>query len=63
LAEIVGVLEAGESLVDCADEPGICQRSSYCATRLIWQEMAQVMYDKLRTISLADLVKKTAALC
>jgi Rrf2 family protein len=63
LAEVVAVLEEGETLADCADAPGLCERSSCCATRLVWQEAAQAMYDKLRTISLADLVKKAAALC
>jgi Rrf2 family iron-sulfur cluster assembly transcriptional regulator len=62
LAEVVGLLEAGETLVECAEQPGVCDRSDCCATRLIWQEAAQAMYDKLRTISLADLVKKSAAL-
>jgi Rrf2 family protein len=62
LAEVVGLLEAGESLVDCAEHPGVCERSSCCATRLVWQEAAEAMYDKLRTISLADLMNKSAAL-
>jgi Rrf2 family protein len=62
LAEIVSLLEEGKNLVECAEQPGVCDRSNCCATRLIWQEAAQAMYDKLRTISLADLVKKSAEL-
>ena len=62
VGEIVALLEQGAELVDCVGRADVCQRSPDCTTRLIWQEAAQAMFDKLNTISLADLVKRSEAL-
>jgi len=62
VGEIVALLEEGTQLVECVGKASICQRSPKCSTRLIWQEAAQALFDKLNTISLADLVKRSAAL-
>lgn len=58
VAEIVALLEEGTSLVECTDNGSICQRASTCPTRLIWKEASQAMFDRLRAITLADLVKQ-----
>ncbi len=62
VGEIVSLLEESAQLVDCVGQADVCQRSTGCTTRLIWQEAAQAMFDKLNTISLADLVKRSEAL-
>jgi Rrf2 family protein len=56
VGEIVALLEAGTTLAECSDNPLICERSPDCATRTIWQEAAQAMFDKLQSITLADLL-------
>ena len=56
VGEIVALLEEGSSLVECAEHAELCERSPNCPTRLIWQEAAQAMFDKLKAISLADLL-------
>jgi Rrf2 family protein len=56
VGEIVALLEEGCSLVECAEHAEICERSPDCPTRLIWREAAQAMFDKLKAISLADLL-------
>jgi Rrf2 family transcriptional regulator, iron-sulfur cluster assembly transcription factor len=61
VGEIVALLEEGDSLVECAERSSICERSSTCPTRLIWQEAAQAMFDKLNTITLADLLHQGQA--
>ena len=61
IGEIVALLEDGTSLVECSDNPMVCERSSFCATRYIWREAAQAMFDKLQSITLADLVSKAQA--
>ena len=61
IGEIVALLEDGTSLVECSDNPMVCERSSVCATRYIWREAAQAMFDKLQSITLADLVSKAQA--
>jgi Rrf2 family iron-sulfur cluster assembly transcriptional regulator len=58
IGEIVALLEDSASLAACADNPMVCERSSACATRSIWQEAAQAMFDKLQSVTLADLLSR-----
>ena len=58
IGEIVALLEDSASLSACSDNPLVCDRSSSCATRYIWQEAAQAMFDKLQSITLADLLNR-----
>lgn len=57
VAEVVAVLEEGVNLVECTEKPEICRRAPGCPTRLIWKEASQAMFDKLKSITLADLVQ------
>ena len=57
VGEIVALLEDGASLTECSDNPKVCDRSPSCATRQLWQAAAQAMFDKLNSITLADLLK------
>ena len=57
VGEIVALLEKGTTLAECSDNDRSCERSSTCLTRRLWQEAAQAMFDKLRSITLADLLK------
>jgi Rrf2 family transcriptional regulator, iron-sulfur cluster assembly transcription factor len=61
VGEIVALLEEGTSLVECTEHAEICERSHNCPTRMIWREAAQVMFDRLKAISLADLVERARA--
>jgi Rrf2 family protein len=58
IGEIVALLEDSASLAACSDNPMICERSQVCATRYIWQEAARAMFDKLQSITLADLLSR-----
>lgn len=57
VGEIVALLEEGTNLVDCIEHAELCERSPSCPTRLIWQAAARAMFDKLKAITLADLLK------
>ncbi len=57
VGEIVALLEEGTNLVDCIEHAERCERSRDCPTRLIWQSAARAMFDKLKAITLADLLK------
>jgi Rrf2 family protein len=57
VGEIVALLEEGASLAACSDNPTVCARSPICPTRYIWLEAAQAMFDKLHSITLADVLK------
>ena len=58
VGEIVALLEDGASLAACSDNPMVCERAPVCPTRDIWQEAAQAMFDKLQSITLADLLSR-----
>lgn len=61
VGEVVALLEEGTTLVECSEYPEVCERSRICPTRQLWKEVAQAMFDKLRSITLADLVKMAEA--
>ena len=58
IGEIVALLEESASLLDCSDHPESCERAGICLTRDVWLEAAKAMFDKLNSITLADLLKK-----
>jgi Rrf2 family transcriptional regulator, iron-sulfur cluster assembly transcription factor len=57
IGEIVALLEEGASLAECSYNPKVCARSPTCSTRSLWQVAAQAMFDKLNSITLADVLK------
>jgi Rrf2 family transcriptional regulator, iron-sulfur cluster assembly transcription factor len=57
IGEIVALLEEGASLAECSFNPQVCERSSTCSTRPLWQTAAKAMFDKLNSITLADVLK------
>jgi len=56
VGEIVALLEEGITLVECTEHSEVCERSPSCPTRLVWKEAARAMFDKLNTVTLADLL-------
>jgi Rrf2 family protein len=61
VAEIVALLEESASLTDCSENAGVCERADFCPTRLVWKEASEAMFDKLQSITLADLANKAKA--
>jgi Rrf2 family transcriptional regulator, iron-sulfur cluster assembly transcription factor len=57
VGEIVVLLEEGSTLAACSDHDEACERSPTCLTRRLWQEAAQAMFDKLHSVTLADIMK------
>jgi Rrf2 family iron-sulfur cluster assembly transcriptional regulator len=58
VGEIVALLEAGTSLVECAHNDKACERSPTCLTRRLWNEAGRAMFDKLYSITLADVMNR-----
>jgi Rrf2 family iron-sulfur cluster assembly transcriptional regulator len=56
VGEIVALLEEGSSLVECSVNDVACERSQICLTRHLWKEAAQAMFDKLHSVTLADVM-------
>ena len=63
VGEVVALLEGGKTLVSCDKEPEVCNRVDTCVTRSIWVEAATAMYEKLATITFADLLPMNANGC
>ena len=56
VGEIVAVLEGGDTLIHCDKDPEDCERVDSCLTRYLWMEAATAMFQRLSTITFADLI-------
>jgi Rrf2 family iron-sulfur cluster assembly transcriptional regulator len=56
VGEVVAVLEGGATLVRCDKNPDDCERVDSCLTRYIWREAAEAMFQRLSSITFADLM-------
>ncbi len=61
LEEILDVLEGSLCMVDCVDNPSICERASSCVSRDIWEEVSKGMRQTLGNTTLAEMVKRQKA--
>jgi len=57
VGEIVAVLESGSPMTECSENPEVCERSESCPTRVLWKEAADALFERLNTVTLADLLK------
>lgn len=58
LSQVIQVLEGSIAPVKCVDDPKVCSRSDFCATRDVWEEMNTAMVQVLESTSLQDLVER-----
>ena len=63
VGEIVAVLEGGNTLIHCDKDPEDCERVDSCLTRYLWMEAAAAMFQRLSTITFADLLKLEKDVC
>lgn len=56
VSDVIGLFEGSTALVECVDNPGICNRSDECITRDIWCELKKVTDTVLESKTLLDLV-------
>ena len=57
LKDAIQLLEGSISPVQCVDDPSVCNRSGFCATRDIWNKIGEAMNGVLETTTLKDLVE------
>lgn len=57
LGEIVRLFEGQTDLVACVSSPETCEMASECLIRDAWHDATSVLYEKLDTISIADLTQ------
>jgi Rrf2 family protein len=55
LRDIVEALEGSWSLVDCIDDPGLCDRTNECGAYDVWNDIQAAMYQILDSTTLADM--------
>ena len=58
MIEITQLLEGSMAPVECIDNPEVCKRSEFCATRDVWSQLKEVMDGVLEATTLQDLVEK-----
>lgn len=58
LSEVIQLLEGPLALVECVNDPNVCERSAFCVTRDIWGELKIVMDGVLKSTTLQDLVDR-----
>ena len=58
LKEILQVLEGPLCLVDCVDNPSLCERADSCISREIWGEASKSMQQPLEDTTLAAMVER-----
>lgn len=57
LLEIVTALEGPIAPVDCLEAPSVCERSSFCPTRGVWEELRELIEQFFASKTLAELVR------
>jgi Rrf2 family iron-sulfur cluster assembly transcriptional regulator len=63
VSEVVAVLEGGRTLIRCDKNPENCDRVDSCLTRYLWIEAADAMFQRLSTITFADLLALKKDVC
>jgi len=56
VGEIVSILEGGINLSSCIANPEVCDRTTRCLTRGVWEEATKAMYDKLNSVTLSKMI-------
>jgi len=56
VGQIMKVLEGGLSLVDCVEDPKVCEREKNCPTRDIWLRMSERLLEELSSLTLRDVL-------
>jgi len=56
VGEIVEILEGGINLSNCIENPEVCNRTTRCLTRGVWEEATKAMYDKLNSVTLSKMI-------
>ncbi len=58
LGEVIQLLEGSTAPVECVSNPEVCERSEFCVTRDVWDELKKAMDGVLESITLQGLVER-----
>ncbi len=57
LGQIVRLFEGQSDLVECVSNPETCNMADECQVRLAWKDATRVLYEKLDSTTIADLME------
>ena len=60
LGQIVRLFEGQTELVECISNPEQCNMADDCQVRLAWKEATRVLYEKLDSTTISDLMQESA---
>lgn len=58
LSDIVSLLEGPICIVDCVNDPSLCNRSEHCSSRDVWKEISENTLRILSGITLEHMVDR-----
>ena len=58
IGDLVTVLDGNLELVDCRKGDQPCPRLPNCRTHQVWDDLKNIIHQKLNSVSLADLVRE-----
>ena len=58
LSEIIASVEGSLSLVECVDNPGVCNRSGSCITKDIWTEIGNKFLRTFESYTLQQIMER-----
>ena len=58
LGDVIYLVEGDMSLIDCVREASLCNRAKECVSRSIWFDLSNLINNYLKSITLADILKK-----
>ena len=56
--DLVEILEGPINLVECLNDPKVCQKSPICVTRDIWKEVSDTINGIFHSITLQDMINR-----
>ena len=63
VGEIVALLEGGAGITQCTVRPDACERVDDCVTRYLWLEASKAIFERLSSITFADLMSLEKSEC
>jgi len=56
--DVIEVLEGPIDLIECLKDARVCQRSSFCVTRDLWEEVSRAIDGIFRSITFEEMVRR-----
>jgi Rrf2 family cysteine metabolism transcriptional repressor len=55
-ADIINILEGSFNPVICVDSPSVCEHSSECEAKKVWEKIGATLQETLKSFTLEDLI-------